>query len=109
MHPPRFVYLASSTVDPQESLIGDATDPWLRVSSKCRHNKKNRWQIEMVIGPFFELSSRFKVEWMREEVSLRKRVLLGCEKARQWRVGVYARDADWIRQMVSTKAQEAIA
>jgi len=97
-HPPRFVYLASSTSDPRDSLIGDATNPWLRVASK----KRDRWRIELVIGPFFELASRFKAEWIREETSsLRKRILHGCWKARHWRVGVYARDPDWITALLS--------
>jgi len=101
-HPPRFVYLASSTNDPRESIIGDATNPWLRVANKNRHHHAgDRWRIELVIGPFFELASRFKTEWTREETSLRKRILHGCWKARHWRVGVYARDPDWITALLS--------
>jgi len=107
-HPPRFVYLASSTSDSRDSIIGDATNPWLRVATKNRHNARDRWRIELVVGPFFELASRFKTEWIREETSLRKRIWHGCWKARHWRVGVYARDPDWITQMLSHSHQKSL-
>ena len=107
-HPPRFVYLASSTRDPRDSIIGDATNPWLRVAVKNRHNaRRDRWRIELVIGPFFELASRFKTEWIREETSLKRRLWHGCWKARHWRVGVYARDPDWITEMLSHPLQKS--
>jgi hypothetical protein len=100
-HPPRFVYLAL-TWNEQDSIIGDATNPWNRVASK-RGQQQHGWKVELIIGPFLENASRFKREWQTEAASsteIHRRILVGCIKARRERITVFASNPERIRTVL---------
>jgi hypothetical protein len=84
--------------------IGVSRHPLLRLQShnrvsgfrsgqKCTKPCASFWQLELVIGPFYQSAVAFKKEWRKSSRKIMSRIRQGVALAKQYRVAnVYARD-----------------
>jgi hypothetical protein len=116
---PVFIYLARDKRIPEERLssmyayVGLSRHPLHRlycnqnrmpgwkVGSKCTKAVAPNWQLEMVIGPFFNgRGEAFKRQWRKGARRFRRRVRFGVEYGLRVGAKVYCREVQLIRRFL---------
>jgi hypothetical protein len=100
---PLFVYLIKARdCEKEKSKIGVASDPFRRVEQHCKRSRWWKWDIQLVIGPFYSGANLFKHQWQGQSRKYRCRVVRGVQKALTYRsasINIYAKEPSAIIQV----------
>ncbi len=90
---------------PLESVSCHNREKGYRVGSKCtRLAPGRRWEIVLMIGPFYRGARAFRNEWRKQARKLVSRVRMGIQKSKDHvhTLNVFAKDPAWLEEITDS-------
>jgi hypothetical protein len=76
-----------------------------KVGSKATKQVAPHWQLEMIVGPFYDGNgTRFKEAWRKGARRFKRRVKFGVHEGERQGVSIYCRDVSLIKGIIETQS-----